>query len=129
MEFSDERRTVALPIRAALPVLTRAHAREDLHPSVALLSGAVLLGMRLVAAGKFEPADSARSWRVSSLDDADRDRVVMLARARAHDGLAVPEAETVVREVLRAAARRRRSWSRWTARRRTARLRRGRRPT
>ena len=39
VEFSDERRTVALPIRAALPVLTRAHTRDDLHPSVALLSG------------------------------------------------------------------------------------------
>ena len=44
VEFSDDRRTVALPIRAALPVLTRAHARDDLHPSVALLSGAALLG-------------------------------------------------------------------------------------
>ena len=104
VEFSDDRRTVALPIRAALPVLTRAHARDDLHPSVALLSGAALLGMRLVAAGKFEPAGSARSWRVSALDDADHDRVVMLARARAHDGLAAPEAETLVREVLDAVA-------------------------
>ncbi len=104
VEFSDDRRTVALPIRAALPVLTRAHTREDLHPSVALLSGAVLLGMRLVAAGKFEPAGSARSWRVTPLDDGDRDRVEMLARARAHDGLAVPEAETLVREVLDAVA-------------------------
>ena len=65
VEFTDERRTVALPIRAALPVLTRAHARDDLHPSVALLSGAALLGMRLVAAGKFEPAGNARSWRVT----------------------------------------------------------------
>ena len=104
MEFSDARRTVALPIRAALPVLTRAHARDDLHPSVALLSGAVLLGMRLVAAGKFEPAGSARSWRVSALDDADHDRVAMLARSRAHDGLDAPEAETLVREVLDAVA-------------------------
>ena len=65
VEFSDERRTVALPIRAALPVLTRAHTRDDLHPSVALLSGAALLGMRLVAAGKFQPAGNARSWRVT----------------------------------------------------------------
>ena len=57
VEFTDERRTVALPIRAALPVLTKAHARDDLHPSVGLLSGAALLGLRLVAAGKLEPAD------------------------------------------------------------------------
>ena len=51
VEFVDDRRTVALPVRAAIPVLTKAHAREDLDPSVALLSGAALLGMRLVAAG------------------------------------------------------------------------------
>ena len=48
VEFVDDRRTVALPVRAAIPVLTKAHAREDLDPSVALLSGAALLGMRLV---------------------------------------------------------------------------------
>ena len=102
VEFTDARRTVALPIRAALPVLTRAHARDDLHPSVALLSGAVLLGMRLVAAGKFEPAGSDRSWRVSALDADDRDRVAMLARSRSHDGVA--DAEGLVREVLDAVA-------------------------
>ena len=58
VEFSDDRRTVALPIRAALPVLTKAHSRADLHPSVGLLSGAALLGLRLVAAGQIEPARS-----------------------------------------------------------------------
>ncbi|MFC4785782.1 DEAD/DEAH box helicase [Nocardioides sp. MAHUQ-72] len=105
VEFTDDRRTVALPIRAALPVLTRAHAREDLHPSVALLSGAALLGMRLVAAGKFEPADGPTpSWRVAPLDDADRDRVAMLARAREHDGLGDGRAEDVVRWLLDAVA-------------------------
>lgn len=105
VEFSDDRRTVALPIRAALPVLTRAHAREDLHPSVALLSGAALLGMRLVAAGRFEPADGATpAWRVTALDEADSDRVAMLARARAHEGLEEAEAESVVRRVLDAVA-------------------------
>ncbi|GAB3791707.1 DEAD/DEAH box helicase [Nocardioides ungokensis] len=102
VEFTDHRRTVALPMRAALPVLTRAHARDDLHPSVALLSGAVLLGMRLVAAGKFEPAGSDRSWRVSALGADDRDRVAMLAAARAHDGVA--DAEALVRQVLDAVA-------------------------
>ena len=102
VEFTDPRRTVALPIRAALPVLTRAHARDDLHPSVALLSGAVLLGMRLVAAGKFEPAGTDRSWRVSALDADDRDRVAMLAAARAHAGVADPE--ELVRQVLDAVA-------------------------
>ncbi|HEU4812359.1 MAG TPA: DEAD/DEAH box helicase, partial [Nocardioides sp.] len=104
VEFTDERRTVALPMRAALPVLTRAHARDDLHPSVGLLSGAALLGMRLVAAGKFEPSASARSWRVSPLDTDDRDRVLMLARSRAHDDLDAGAAEEVVRQVLDAVA-------------------------
>ena len=49
VEFTDERRTVALPMRAALPVLTKAHARDDVHPSVGLLAGAALLG---TAAGR-----------------------------------------------------------------------------
>ncbi|MCD4532950.1 DEAD/DEAH box helicase [Nocardioides sp. cx-169] len=99
VEFSDERRTVALPIRAALPVLTKAHARDDLHPSVGLLSGAVLLGMRLVAAGRFEPSDTGRSWRAGPLDADDADRVAMLARSRSYDGL-VDDAEALVRQVL-----------------------------
>ena len=59
-------------MKAALPILTKAHTRDDLHPSVGLLAGAALLGMRLVAAGKFEPDASARSWRVSPLEPDDR---------------------------------------------------------
>lgn len=105
VEFTDERRTVALPIRAALPVLTRAHARDDLHPSVGLLSGAALLGMRLVAAGKLEPSDGpTRSWRVSELGAEDLDRLEMLARSRAHGGLDAAGAEGIVRQVLDAVA-------------------------
>jgi superfamily II DNA or RNA helicase len=104
VEFSDERRTVALPIRAALPVLTRAHTRDDLHPSVALLSGAALLGMRLVAAGKFEPAGNARSWRVTTLDRDDRDRVSMLARSRTHADIDEATAEGLIRQLLDAVA-------------------------
>ncbi|MCD4523632.1 DEAD/DEAH box helicase [Nocardioides sp. cx-173] len=100
VEFSDDRRTVALPIRAALPVLTKAHARDDLHPSVGLLSGAVLLGMRLVAAGRFEPSDTGRSWRAGPLDADDADRVQMLARSRSYDGLVADDAEALVRQVL-----------------------------
>ena len=104
VEFTDERRTIALPIRAALPILTRAHARDDLHPSVGLLSGAALLGMRLVAAGKFEPAADVLSWRVAPLDTADRDRVTMLARAGARADVDVETAELLVRQVLDAVA-------------------------
>ena len=100
VEFTDERRTVSLPIRAALPVLSRAHARDDVHPSVGLLAGAALLGLRLVAAGKFEPAGSAPSWRMGPLDDADDDRVRMLAGARADGPGEAADAEQVVRGVL-----------------------------
>lgn len=104
VEFSDERRTVALPIRAALPVLTKARGRDDVHPSIALLSAAALLGMRLVAAGKFEPADGAESWRVTPLDAADRDRVAQLADSRSYAELDAAAAEVMVRQVLDAVA-------------------------
>ena len=102
MEFTDARRTVALPIRAALPVLTKARNREDLHPSVGLLSGAALLGMRFVAAGKFAPSAPASgagtpSWRISGLDEDDEERIEMLARAQRDD-------EQVVRDLIDAVA-------------------------
>ena len=96
VEFSDHRRTVVLPIRSALPVLTRAHARDDAHPSVTLLSGAALLGMRLVAAGNFEPSGTeVRSWRLGPLTAGDQDRVDRLVASRSDEGAAV-----LVREVL-----------------------------
>ena len=97
VEFTDERRTVSLPIRAALPVLTKARSRDDLHPSVGVLSGAALLGLRLVAAGKFAPAGSPPAWRVSGLDADDEHRIAMLARTDPGD-------EQVVRDLLDAVA-------------------------
>ncbi|HXH80892.1 DEAD/DEAH box helicase [Nocardioides sp.] len=100
VEFSDDRRTVSLPIRGALPVLTAAHSRDDLHPSVALLSGAALLGMRLVAAGKFGPAPSGLAWQVDALDRDDEERITRLAAVRAHAGLDAATAEGIVRAVL-----------------------------
>ena len=63
VEFTDERRTVALPIRAALPILTKAHALDDLHPSVRLLTSSALLGLRLVAAGRIEAGGLALAGR------------------------------------------------------------------
>ena len=104
VEFSDQRRTISLPIRAALPVLSKAHARDDLHPSVGLLSGAALLALRLVAAGRLEPDPSAPGWRMSTLDAADIDRIRMLARSRAIVDLVPDEAEALVRQVLDAVA-------------------------
>jgi superfamily II DNA or RNA helicase len=102
VEFTDERRTVSLPVRGALPVLTRAHAQADVHPSVALLSGAALLGMRLVAVGRFGPDETGTRWQVAGLDAADEDRIARLAQARAREGLDVATAEGIVRAVLEA---------------------------
>ncbi len=102
--FSDARRTVELPVRAAIPVLTRAFSRagDDLHPSVALLAGATLLGMQVVAGGRFEPAPDGTHWRVGRLDARDRDRLSQLALARRHDDLDAEAAERLTRAVLEA---------------------------
>ncbi len=102
VEFSDGVRALELPIRAALPVLTKAHGRGDSHPSVALLAGAVLLGMRLVAAGRFEPNAEATSWRPAPPSPDDRERIRLLAQARAYDALSADEAEVQIRAVLEA---------------------------
>ena len=99
--FTDDHRTVSLPIRAALPVLTRAHQREDAHPTVGLLAGAVLLAMRMVAAGKIEP-DRRAGWQIAVLDTDDQDRLDKLVEARAPDQVADPGA--LVRSVMDAVA-------------------------
>ena len=103
VEFSDERRTLELPMRAALPVLTRALKRpgaEEVHPSVGLLAGAALLGMQLVAAGKFEPAGGAPYWRATLLDGRDTDRITQLATSRYAADVGAEVAESLVRQVL-----------------------------
>lgn len=103
VEFSDERRSVVLPIRAALPVLTKAQAHDDTHPSVSLLAGAALLGLRFVAAGKLEPAETAvPSWRLAPLGADDRERVSLLAGSRGADGLDPVVASRLVDDVLAA---------------------------
>ncbi len=77
VEFTDGRRTVTMPIRGALPVLSRAPARDDVHPSVQLIAGAALFGLRLVAAGAFEPAEDR--WRPTPLSRDNLDRLRELA--------------------------------------------------
>ncbi len=108
IEFTDKvpgARTIALPVNAALPVLSRAHTRDDAHPSVALLSGAALLALRFVAAGKVAPApDGATGWRVDGLDERDHDAVRRLAEARSYDDLPAADAVGIVRQVLDAVA-------------------------
>jgi len=97
-------RTVALPMAAAIPVLSKAHRREDLHPSVALLSGAVMLGLRLVAAGRIEPGEGPEpGWR-AVVDGEDEDRVLMLARSRMYGEADAAAGEQIVRSVLDAVA-------------------------
>ena len=85
VEFADHRRTVALEMTAALPVLTKAHTRPDLadlDPSVRMLSGAALLGLRLVAAGRLRPDDAdVPAWRIGPLGADDEERVRLLAAA------------------------------------------------
>ena len=73
-----------MPLRGAIPVLTRAMRVEDAHPSVGLLSGATLLAMKLVAAGRVRLSESGDSWRVGPFHPEDDERVRALAGARAH---------------------------------------------
>ncbi|MFT4288517.1 DEAD/DEAH box helicase [Nocardioides sp.] len=97
VSFSDVRRTVPLPMPAAIPVLSKALARDDAHPSVGLLAAATHFALRLVAAGRFEPAGAG--WApVLTVEDAERLR--LLAVARAYDDLDAVAAEELVRGVV-----------------------------
>ena len=64
VEFTDERRTIVMPIRGALPVLGKVRDQPDVHPSVAMLAGAALMGLQLVASGRFAPDPEGRHWQV-----------------------------------------------------------------
>jgi hypothetical protein len=89
-----------LPVRAAMPVLNRAQRDAEAHPSVSLLSGAMLLATRFVAAGKLAPADGV--WHPDRLDQRDRDAVVRLGAARAYDGVDAAAATALVEQALAA---------------------------
>src|SRR4051794_20104271 len=93
-----------MPMRGAIPVLTRAIRVDDAHPSVGLLSGATLLAMKLVAAGRVRLSETGDSWRVGPLQPDDEDRLRALASARAHALVDVDEAEDVIRQLLDAVA-------------------------
>ena len=100
IEFTDERRTIVMPIRGALPVLGKVRDQDDLHPSVALLAGAALIGLQLVASGRFAPDPEGRHWQVAGLDASDERRIADLARSRACDGFDEATAEGMVRGLL-----------------------------
>ncbi|MCW2711000.1 MAG: box helicase [Marmoricola sp.] len=100
IEFSGPARTIRMPMRGAIPVLTRAIRVEDAHPSVGLLSGATLMAMKLVAAGRIRLSESGDSWRVGPLQPEDDDRLHALAAARAHGETTVEDAEDLIRQLL-----------------------------
>ncbi len=104
IEFSGPARTIRMPMRGAIPVLTRAIRVEDAHPSVGLLSGATLLAMKMVAAGRIRLSETGDSWRVGPLQPDDDDRLRALATARAHGDTDVDEAEDLIRQLLDAVA-------------------------
>ncbi len=104
VEFSGPVRTVRMPMRGAIPVLTRAMRVTDAHPSVGLLSGATLMAMKLVAAGRVRLSEAGDSWRVGPLNPDDDDRLRALATARAHGDTGVDEAEDLIRQLLDAVA-------------------------
>ncbi|MBE7324544.1 DEAD/DEAH box helicase [Nocardioides sp. Y6] len=101
IEFTGEgRRSVELPITAALPVLSRAHrSGHDLHPTVVLLAGAAHLALKVVAEGRFGP-HADQPWWVPVLSAADDDQMAQIAAARAADGLDPAAAEGVVRRMV-----------------------------
>ena len=73
IEFTDDRRTIVMPIRGALPVLGKVRDQDDLHPSVGAARRAPpCSGLQLVAAGRFAPDPEGRHWQVAGLDAARR---------------------------------------------------------
>ncbi len=103
VEFTDQSRTVSLPVREALPLLARARRETRPHPTVALLAEACLLALRLVGSGRFEPGEG--HWVPAALDPAEDDRVRRLAAEAAYDGEGYPSAsaaETAARDLVAA---------------------------
>ncbi|MFE9938709.1 DEAD/DEAH box helicase [Streptomyces hirsutus] len=108
---------VLLPVRAALPVLTRARAGGDGHPAAVFWGAAAVHALRLVARGLLLPGLSPAghdAWRAGPLDAEDVEAVRRLAAAmppEAHaqplDGpgpLRLPDPERLLRAFLDAVA-------------------------
>ncbi|MEU1020869.1 ATP-dependent helicase, partial [Streptomyces sp. NPDC005904] len=75
---------VLLPMRAALPVLTRARAASGSHPTAAFWGAAGVLALQLAARGLLLPGltpGDHDSWRAGPLGTADLQRLRELAAA------------------------------------------------
>ncbi|MFE9017210.1 SNF2-related protein [Streptomyces sp. NPDC007808] len=82
-----------LPVRAALPVLTRARARAQGHRAAVFWGAAAVLALQLVARGALLPGLSVSdhdAWRVGPLRPEDMDRIRDLAAAMPPEAHAVP---------------------------------------
>ncbi|MFI0239196.1 DEAD/DEAH box helicase [Streptomyces sp. NPDC016845] len=83
---------VALPVRSALPVLTRARAAAQADPTTAFWGAAALLALQLVARGLLLPGlstDDHDAWRAGPLRPADLERLRELAAAMPAEAHAV----------------------------------------
>ncbi|WP_405813843.1 DEAD/DEAH box helicase [Streptomyces sp. NBC_01390] len=84
---------VLLPVRAALPVLTRARAVAQGHRATAFWGTAAVVALQLAARGLLLPGLSAEdhdAWRAGPLGAADVERVRELAAAMPPEAHAVP---------------------------------------
>jgi superfamily II DNA or RNA helicase len=108
---------VVLPVRAALPVLTRARAAGHGHRATVFWGAAAMLSLQFTARGLLLPglsADDHDAWRVGPLRAEDTDEIRRLAAAmppEAHavpldltEPLRLPEPEGLVRAFLDAVA-------------------------
>ncbi|MFC9948399.1 DEAD/DEAH box helicase [Streptomyces pratensis] len=82
-----------MPVRDALPVLTRARVGGRASPSAAFWGAAGVLALQLVARGLLLPGLSPTdhdAWRVGPLTSDDLDRIRVLAASMPPDAHAVP---------------------------------------
>ncbi len=84
---------VLLPVRVALPVLTRARSGADAHRATVFWGAVALEALHLVARGLLLPGLSAAdhdAWRTGPLGAAETERVRHLAAAMPPEAHAVP---------------------------------------
>ncbi|GAA4935400.1 SNF2-related protein [Streptomyces coeruleoprunus] len=86
-------RAVCVPVRDAVPLLTRARATADASRTTAFWGAATLLALHLVARGRVLPGVTAKdvdAWRVGPLAPDDLERVRTLAASMPPAAHAVP---------------------------------------